>query len=302
MRAGAGVVSLALAFALLEVLVLCARVPYLVPARFEQGAPVIAVRGPFRLGYVCLQHGCVPVWTCDLAGVTSADPRRAPTARDWDPALRRLLIGEIRDLPRHVLIDAAIVAALGAWWTMGVSVVRRRAGGQDAAGAMVLRHAALAGAAAGAVTWAIIVAPMVVFGYGVPPHTNQIGPGALSTTTGGPPLLIGPGALAYRFVLAAASLLPMIVVAPLECVGVVIPPGYFTSIAVVVGFVTHGAGWAVWFAMSLGGGSGAPHGSTRGPGASPGDEALSFFCARSLRRLINSASTVRPTSGDTRSR
>ena len=110
------------------------------------------------------------------------------------------------------------------------------------------RRAALAGAVAGVAAWAIVLAPAVVFGYGTPQHTNQIGPGALSATTGGAPLLIGPGALAYRVVLAAASLLPMIVVAPVEFLGVVIPFEYFASIVVLVGFVTHGAAWAAWFA------------------------------------------------------
>ena len=190
----------------------------------------------------------------------------------------------------------------GAVLVVLVPLVRRRLGGADPVGNLPTRRMAIAGASAGMMTWAIVLAPAAAFSYGLPQHTNQIGLGALSATTGGSPLLIGPGALSYQLVLAAASTPSMLLGACLEFLVGGLSPERINSTIVVLGFLAYGAAWAAWFALARGdapamrtaGAESPPHWSTPKSGCTPDGTAPTFVSARSPEAVGRGARATFP--------
>ena len=221
-----GVLSAGFVFALLELVALMARLPYMEPGPFERNAPVVLALGDVRVGYDCWYHGCFPVWTYDDGGILSADPRDAQSARDWNPAIRRAIAGELRDIPRQLLIEATLGVALIAWF---VAVVPW----------LSVRSRSVRAALAGMGAWALVIAPAVVIHYGVPMSTGTAAPTVLVVTSGSGFDLMAPGVLLYRVLLALAGAPPVLVGAALGLLD--LEELRLVVVAVVaLGFVSYG--------------------------------------------------------------
>ena len=173
MRNRVGLLVFALSVLLLlavEGFFLWKKVPAMDPDQYGRYAHDLETRNEWRYGYIQGVHGAYLVRARD-----AAQPQRSATGSDKDE-MRSFMRSELRRIPRKTALETALYASILAFLFFGARPLRGLVRGRTP---RRLRRL-VADVLPGAVVFALIAFPLLVFGYGYGGFTNLVGPGAMS--------------------------------------------------------------------------------------------------------------------------